>query len=124
MAFNATTVQPVAKPSVPTTLTHDHSASILAAVVLSVYAAKKSKKGLRRLKRTAMVALFRHRLQQQWYQFRSFFSKKAKPQSISNQTLIYILIGLLVLILLFVSPIAAIAVLLLGILLVLLLRAS
>lgn len=119
MAYTSTTIQ----QSAPTTSTPSFSAEgaapVLAALVLSVYAAQKSKKQLKKLKRQAVVALFKYRLQAGFARFKSLFSKKA-PANISNRTLLYILLGLAVLILLFVEPIAAIILLLLGILLVLL----
>ena len=49
---------------------------------------------------------------------KSMFSKKPAPAS--DRTLLYILLGLLVLILLFVEPVVAIVVLLVGILVLLL----
>ena len=122
MALTSTMVQPVEKTQEPSTsLTTDNSASVLAALVLSVYAAQKSKKQLRKLKRQAVATLFKYRVQQSFNRFTSLFSKKS-PQSISNRTLLYILLGLAVLILLFIEPVAAIILLLLGILLVLLMR--
>ena len=122
MALTSTTLKPVEKtPEQSTGLTIDHTAPVLAALVLSVYAAQKSRKQLRKLKRQALVALFKHRVQHSFSRLTSLFSKKS-PQSISNRTLLYILLGLAVLILLFIEPIAAVVLLLLGILLVLLMK--
>jgi hypothetical protein len=122
MALSSTTIKPVEKTQEPSnTISVDNTAPVLAALVLSVYAAQKSRKQLNKLKRQALVALFKHRVQQSFRNFTSLFSKNA-PQSISNRTLLYILLGLAVLILLFVEPIAAIVLLLLGILLVLLMK--
>lgn len=121
MALSSTTIQqPVAKTQEPSSIATEHAASVLTALVLTVYAAQKSKKQLRKLKRQAIVALFKHRINASVSRFKSLFSKKAAPQSVSNRTLLYILLGLAVLILLFVEPIAAIVLLLLAILLVLL----
>lgn len=122
MALTSTTIQPVAKTQEPSNpISTDHAASVLAALVLSVYAAQKSRKQLNKLKRQAMLTLFKLRVQQSFERFTSLFSKKV-PQSISNRTLLYILLGLAVLILLFIEPVAAIILLLLGILLVLLMK--
>ena len=123
MALTSTTIKPVEKTQEPSdSLPLDNTAPVLAALVLSVYAAQKSRKQLNKLKRQALVALFKHRMQHSFSRVTSLFSKKAAPQSISNRTLLYILLGLAVLILLFVEPIAAIVLLLLGILLVLLMK--
>lgn len=122
MALTSTTIKPVEKTQEPSNpISVDNTAPVLAALVLSVYAAQKSRKQLNKLKRQALVALFKHRVQYSFNRVASLFSKKA-PQSISNRTLLYILLGLAVLILLFVEPIAAIVLLLLGILLVLLMK--
>ena len=88
------------------------TASILAAIVITMYAGQVSRKALRKLRRKAMVSFFKDKV-------RNFFSPKAQ---ISDRTLLYILIAALVIVLLFVSWPAAIALLLLGILLVLLLK--
>ena len=121
MALSSTTIQPVAKTQESAPIIMDNSAPILTALVLSIYAAQKSRKQLRKLKRQALVTLFRHRISQSFARFTSLFSKKT-PQGISNRTLLYILLGLAILILLFIEPIAAVVLLLLGILLVLLMK--
>jgi hypothetical protein len=122
MSLTSTTIKPVEKTQEPSnSISVDNTAPVLAALVLSVYAAQKSRKQLNKLKRQALVTLFKHRVQQSLHNFTSLFSKKT-PQSVSNRTLLYILLGLAVLILLFVEPIAAIVLLLLGILLVLLMK--
>lgn len=122
MALTSTTIKPVEKTEESSnSLSVDNTAPVLAALVLSVYAAQKSRKQLNKLKRQALLTLFKHRVQQSVNNFTSLFTKKA-PQSISNRTLLYILLGLAILILLFVEPIAAIVLLLLGILLVLLMK--
>lgn len=119
MALSSTTTQtinakPEAKPIVDA-----GSASVLAALVLSVYAAQKSKKQIRQLRRKAVAALFQYKIRTMVANFVSIFSKNAAA-NISNRTLLLILLGLAFLILLFVYWPAAIALLLLGILLVLL----
>lgn len=118
MALMSTTVQPVSKAPVSLP-SKDHSASLLAALVLSVYAAQKGSRQLRKLKRRAAFTFLKLQLKQS---FQHLFSKKSST-GISTTTLLYILLGLLVLVLLFTLPAAvAIVVLLVGILLILLLR--
>ena len=123
MALTTTTTQEPIVKSEPKAndINHTADASMLAAVVLSVYAAQKSRKQLRRLKRKALLALFKYRLQASFARVKSIFSKNA-PANISNRTLLYILLGIAVIILLFISWPAAVVLLLLGILLVLLLK--
>lgn len=95
--------------------------SLLATLMLTMYAAQKSKKQMRKLKRKAAFTLLKLKMQSALAPVTSLFSKKA-PQSISNRTLLYILLALAIIILLFVSWPAAIVLLLLGILLVLLMK--
>ncbi|MDB5196469.1 MAG: hypothetical protein JWP88_840 [Flaviaesturariibacter sp.] len=118
MALLATTVQqPVNTPAAPQN--NPASGSLLAALVLSVYAAQKSTKQLRRLKRKAAFMMLKLKLKQS---FENLFSQK-RDLNISTTTLLYILLGLLVLILLLTLPATvAIVVLLVGILLLLLTR--
>ena len=123
MAFTSTLVPstventPATASSSPNTM-----APLLATLLLTVYAAQTSKKTLRKLKRQAVLGLFKYRMQSTFARVKSLFSKGQKIEGISNTTLLYILLGLLVLILIFVEPIIAIAALLLGILLILLTR--
>jgi hypothetical protein len=74
---------------------------------------------MRQLKKQAVVALFKYRIASSFARVKSLFSKKA-PATIDNRTLLYILLGLAVLILVFIEPVVAIVLLLLGILLILL----
>ena len=83
-------------------------ASLLSMLVLSVYAANKSKKELRKLKRKFLWTSFKLKL-------KSLFSKKATDR----QILIYVIIGVLALALIIVSPIAALIVAMLGLILIL-----
>jgi len=117
MAFSSfITVQPKHQTEQPTAFTH--TASVLAALLIAMYATQKSKKQLRKLKRKLVFSYLKENLLQRLNKFRSVFSKKKAPPS--DTTLLYILLALLVIILIFVEPIVAIAVLLLGILLILL----
>jgi len=120
MAFTSTTIQPAPQPAAqPTSNATSVAAPILGALLLTAFAAQKSKKSMRKFKKQAMVALFKYRMQASFSRVKSLFSKKA-PSNIDNRTLLYILLGLAVLILLFIEPVIAIVLLLLGILLVLL----
>jgi hypothetical protein len=116
MSLASTTVPP--QTNLETSTSHPaQSASILAGLVLSVYAAQRSRKQLRKLKRRAMLTFLKLSITQS---VRSFFSRN-KIEGISTRTLLYILLGLLVLILLFtLPPLVAVVVLLVGILFLLL----
>ncbi len=123
MAFTSTLVpSTVENTPAATSATPNAMAPVLATLLLTVYAAQSSKKHLRKLKRQAVVALFKYQMQSTFAKVKSLFSRDKKIDGISNTTLLYILLGLLVLILIFVEPIVAIAALLLGILLILLTR--
>ena len=88
------------------------------AILIAMYAAQKSKKQLRKLRRKLAFTYMREAIRHKANKFKSWFSRK--PEGSSDRTLLYILLGLLVLILLFVEPIVAIIVLLVGILVLLL----
>jgi hypothetical protein len=115
MAFSSTTIQQPKEKTTTSFFKSDTASALLATLLLTMYAGHASAKQLRKLKRKFAWEAFKLKA-------KSFFKNPFKPASISDRTLIYILLGVLVIILLFVSPIAAIAVLLLGILLVLLLK--
>lgn len=100
MSLNHTTLQPAAPLSAP--IAHHQAPSLLAAMVLSVYAAQLSRRKMRRLKRRALWMLAKA-------QVRSVFRRDT---SLSTRTLLYIVLGLLVLILAFTIPVLAIIVLL------------
>jgi hypothetical protein len=120
MAFSTTTAASPIEPAQPSIIeNHASAASLMAAVMLSLYAAQKSKKQMRQLKRKALLAFTKLRLQMAFNNFKSLFTRNAAA-NISNRTLLYILLGLAILILLFISWPAAVVLLLLGILLVLL----
>lgn len=122
MAFPSSSVQqPVQNTAKPAISGNDAAGPLLAALVLSIYAAQRSKKQLRKLKRNVMVSMMKVYLNAGVSRFKSLFSKKA-PVELSTQTILYILLGIAVIILLFVSWPAAIVLLLLGILLILLTR--
>lgn len=109
MAF-ITTTQPVAtanhtkntNPSFPA------DASLLSMLVLTVYAAGKSKKEFRRLRRKFLWTAFKLKV-------KSFF---APSKAVSERRLIlYILLGVLALILVFYAPIAALILAIVGLVL-------
>lgn len=120
MAFNSISIQPqndhpkenLISPS------STHSAAALMAMLLALYTAQQSKKQLRKLKRQLAFTYAKETFRSKVNKFKSLFSKKPAPTS--EKTLLYILLGILVLILIFIDPIVAIAVLLVGILVLLL----
>lgn len=105
-----TTTTPVSNPvqEQPTNNNPVAEASILSMLVLTMYAANKSKKELRKLKRKFLWTSFKLKV-------KSLFSKKATDR----QILLYVIIGVLALALIIVSPIAALIVALLGLILIL-----
>jgi hypothetical protein len=99
MAFASSTLQPVNNVTKPEIGIAENGAvaSVLSAVVLSVYAGHKSRKQLRKLKRKMT-----------WLLIKQKFSSLFSAQSISDrQLIIYILIGIIALVLLFTYPVAA-----------------
>ena len=110
MAFT-TTIQP-SKDITPATkepMAGGEIASLLAAVMLSVYAGQKSRKQLRKLNRKLTWLVVKEKV-------RSFFTR---PEDIDRRTLIIILLAVLVLALVFISPIAALVLAILGLILIL-----
>jgi hypothetical protein len=108
MAF-ASTIQPVSKPVAEKSVDNSTTASLLSMLVLSVYAAQKSKKSFRKLKRKFLWTAAK-------LKFKSFFSKKAAT---NDQVLIYILIGIVAIALIFVAPVAALVLALVALILIL-----
>ena len=105
-----TTTTPVSTPAQNQPLDNPvGEASILSMLVLSIYAANKSKKELRKLKRKFLWTSFKLKI-------KSLFSRK---KATDRQVLIYILIGVLCLALIIVSPIAALIVAMLALVLIL-----
>ena len=113
---SSTTVQP--KPQTEQSSASTNVASLLAALIIAMYAAKKTRKQLRKLKGKLAIAYLKEILRKKFNRITSLFSRKPAP--VSDRTLLYILLGLVVLVLIFIEPVVAIAVLLLGILLILL----
>jgi Mg2+/citrate symporter len=95
-----------------------NSAAAIMAILIAIYAAQKSKKQLRKLRRRLAFTYMKEAVRNKANKIKSLFSRKPAPTS--EKTLLYILLGLLVLILIFVEPVVAIVVLLVGILVLLL----
>lgn len=111
MAFASTTLQPSNKESQPENVFNGTGAvaSVLSAVVLSIYAGQQSRKQLRKLRRKMSWLLLKQKVN-------SLFSS----QSISDrQLIIYILAGIIVLVLLFTYPLAALVLAIIGLILLL-----
>lgn len=107
MAFT-TTIQPVSEPVAPQTSNDGIAASLLSMLVLSVYAANKSKKAMRKLKRRFLWTAFKLKV-------KSLFSKSR----VSDRVLIYILLGVVALVLVFYYPIIALLVAVIALILIL-----
>jgi len=119
MALSSIAVQPQDNStSIFGNSTPANSAAGIMAILIAMYAAQKSKKQLRKLRRRLAFTYMKEVVRNKANKFKSLFSKKPAPTS--DRTLLYILLGLLVLILLFVEPVVAIVVLLVGILVLLL----
>ncbi|RYY40819.1 MAG: hypothetical protein EOO08_06735 [Chitinophagaceae bacterium] len=102
MSLCLSTLQQPAAPT-PSPVVSTEPSALLAAAVLSVYAANMSRRQLRRLKRKAVWSLTKAKV-------RSWFG--SRDTAISTRTLLYIILGLVVVILAFVAPILAIIALL------------
>jgi len=119
MALTSTAVHPQGNPiAIFSNSNSPNSAAAVMAILIALYAAQKSKKQLRKLRRRLAFTYVKEAIRNKANKFKSFFS--GKPAPTSEKTLLYILLGLLVLILIFVEPVVAIAVLLVGILVLLL----
>jgi Mg2+/citrate symporter len=110
MAFS-TTIQPIDNTQAPVKepMANSAIASLMAAVMLSVYAGKQSRKQLRKLKMKLTWLMVKEKI-------RSAFKK---PADIDRKTLTIILIAVLVLALVFIEPIAALVLAILGLILIL-----
>lgn len=111
MALTSTTIQPTANSTEQPRETIGGSvmASLLTAVVLSVYAGQKSRKQMRKLRRRMTWLLIKEK-------FKNIFTK---PADIDRKTLTIILLAVLVLALVFISPVAALVLAILGLILIL-----
>ena len=110
MAFT-TTIQPTNTPPAPVKepIANSALATLLAAVMLSVYAGHKSRKQLAKLKRKLTWMVLKQKLHNAF----------SKPADIDRKTLTIILLAVLVIALIFISPIAALVLAILGLILIL-----
>lgn len=110
MAFS-TTIQHVEKPvTVPsTTPSNDISDALFSMVMLSVYGAQMSKKTVRKLKRKFFWTSLKLKA-------KSLFTPR---QSVSDRTLIYILLGVALIALIVLAPVAALILAVLALVLIL-----
>jgi hypothetical protein len=110
MAFS-TTIQPTnnTTPATKEPVANGAIASLMAAVMLSVYAGQKSRKHLRKLKRKLTWLVVKQKLHNAF----------SRPADLDRKTLTIILLAVLVLALVFISPIAALVLAILGLILIL-----
>lgn len=108
MAFSTTAIQPATQPVTEKPANSDVLSSLLGALMLSVYAANKSKKAMRKMRRRLVWTALKMKM-------KSLFSGKA----MSDRTLIYILLGIVALVLVFYYPIIALIVALVLLILIL-----
>lgn len=108
MAFSTTAIQPVTPPVHEKPANSDVLSSLLGALMLSVYAAQKSKKAMRKMQRRMIWSALKLKV-------KSLFSKKA----VSDRVLIYILLGIIALVLVFYYPLVALIVALIALILIL-----
>ena len=108
MAFSTTTMEQVSTPVAEKPVDNSGAASLLSMLVLSVYAAQKSKKSFRKMKRCFLWTALKLKV-------KSLFSHKR----VTDRVLIYILLGVIALVLVFYYPIAALIVALVALILIL-----
>ncbi|MDB5208490.1 MAG: hypothetical protein JWR72_3565 [Flavisolibacter sp.] len=108
MAFSATTIQQEAKPTT-TAPSGDLPDALLSMLILSMYGAQMSKKALRKLKRQFFWTSLKLKV-------KSVFNPRA---SVSDRTLIYILLGVALIALIVLAPIAALVLAVLALVLIL-----
>ena len=101
MALSATSIHPIAKATPTTPIGNDVTPSLLSMLILTAFAAKKGTKSFNKMKRKLAWSLLK-------YKAMSLFSKRA--EGISDRTILYILLGVLFLVLLAISPLAALVV--------------
>ena len=110
MALSTSTTQPVPKPVTDNKVENGTiAASLLGMLLLTAYAAKKSRKAYRKMKRQLLWSALKLKV-------KSLFSK----ENVSDRTLLLILFGVLLLVLVLIEPVAAIIVLIVLLLLYLL----
>ena len=110
MAFISSSIHSINKPVTEKSLGNNFADSFLSMIVLSIYAAHKSKKSFRKLKRRFMWTALKLKTQ-------NLFSRRA--EALSRNVIIYIILGVLILALLIISPIAALVLAIIGLILLL-----
>ena len=108
MAFSTTTIQPVSLSSETAVSNDVAAASLLSMLLLSLYAAQKSRKSMRKMKKRLMWTALKMKMQ-------SLFSRKR----VSDRVLIYILLGVVALVLVFYYPLIALLVAVIALILIL-----
>jgi hypothetical protein len=113
MAMTTSTVQP-AQPIIPSSTQKDNvgggaMASVLSAIMLSIYAGQKSRKQLRKLKRKMTWLLVKEKM-------KSVFSGSG---SVDRKTLTIILLAVLIVALVLIEPLAALVLAIIGLILLL-----
>ncbi len=114
MAFTYTSVQPTYN-TINSSSAPKHSVgggeltTLLGAIMLSVYAGQKSRKQLRKLKRQMSWLLIKQKV-------KSAFSK---PAATDRKTLTYVLLGVLIVALVLIEPLAALVLAIIGLILLL-----
>jgi|SRR4051812_30612747 hypothetical protein len=104
MAFTSTTIQPITKHDTNPVSGNEVAASLLLGILLTAYAAKNSKKALRKAKRKLVLTALKMKL-----------FKKAND--ISTNTVIWVLLAIAIIALLIVAPIAALVIAIIGLIL-------
>lgn len=104
MAFTSTTVQPIIKHDTHPVFGNEVAASLLLGILLTAYAAKNSKKALRKAKRNLVLTALKMK-----------FFKKANDTT--TNTVIWVLLAVAIIALLIVAPIAALVLAIIGLIL-------
>jgi hypothetical protein len=112
MALTSISVQPQQQQEHSTASNVTNSAAALMGMLLALYVAHKGAREFRKLRRKLTLALLKNKIH-------SLFSRRA---DVSDRTLLYILLGALILALIIISPYWGLAVLALAILIILLVR--
>lgn len=108
MALSSASLQPIPQNTPAEQPSANHPvASLLSAILLTVYAGQKSRKQLRKLKRQATWLLLKQKVN-------SMFSRSAATE---RQIIIYVLLGILALVLVFYYPVAALVLAIVGLVL-------
>src|SRR5579885_741850 len=105
MAFISTTIQPVTKHNDHSIYGNEVAASLLLGILLTAYAAKNSKKALRKAKRKLVLTALKMKL------------NKMASNDMTTNTVIWVLLAVAIIALLIVAPIAALVLAIIGLIL-------